>query len=171
MMPNVVKQFPREYSGGQSPTQYDTQVVEGVPEVVALWSEYTGQEIRSQTWVFRRKVLAVARKYMRGFFLKQDRNEELQDYNYDFLIDTLRFIVEGRRHIGVFSWLQLVNHQPAKAMDVSERSGIRDYLKQHDLLDMSFDEMIQKWCSHPGGVDDMMVSLNVIFGDVTKTVR
>lgn len=170
MMPNIVKALPREYSGGQSPTRVEREVHDGVPEVEELWADYTGDILRSESWVIRKRILAVARKYMRGFFLHQDHNEAIQDYNYDFLLDTLRFVVEGERRLSVWTWLELVTHENPEPKDVSERFGIRNYLKEHGLLSMSYDELIQRWCSHPNGIDDMMVSLNIIFGRVTRRV-
>jgi len=166
-MPNVVKQHHPGYSGGQasSSVRYDTR--EGDPEIVELMNRYTGPEAHSTTWEFRRQVIAAAVRLLKGnsnWFILQDTNPMVQEYNYLFLQDTLRYIATGHRQLSVYAWQDLLTHTPETALkDVKSRHEISDKFKEL-TLSTSLTALIQRWLSHPKGFDDFMFSLHLMFG-------
>lgn len=167
-MPNQVKVFPRGYSGGQSIKAPTHQPRDGDAEIEKLFAEYCGPAAHTKSWEFRRKVIAAAKRLMSGtnnWFIQQDSNPMVDAYNYQFLVDTLRYIATGRRRISIHSWPDLMSHGTEVALvNVTARRDIIDTFA--DLaLSMSIDALIQKWCSHPGGFDDFMYSLNILFGE------
>jgi len=169
MMPNAVKIWPRGYSGGQadSSVQYDTR--EGDPQMVALFNQYTNPESGSTGWEFRRQVIEVAMRLLKSngnWFIKQDTNPMVQDYNYQFLQDTLRFIATGHRHIAIYSWQDLLTHTPDQGLkDAHSRHDISDQFRNL-ALDRSIEALIQKWLSWPKGFDDFVFSLHLMFGRI-----
>ena len=169
MATNAVKLFPRGYSGGQSRFVAHSTTRGGDAEVSELWAKYTSPNNQSTSWSFRRKVISAAKRLLTAntnWFLQQEKNPNIVEYNYQFVVDTLRFIGTGYRRINVYAWSDLVSHAPADGLDgVGERDDIAKAF--HDLkLDVSIDALLQLWCSRPGGFDDMINSINILFGDI-----
>ncbi len=168
--PNIVKQTQPGYSGGQSMSRTPFAQREGDPELRELWKRYTSHNARSETWKFRKEVLKVAKRLLGAepnWFQAQDKNPYLVAYNYEFVQDTLRYITTGYRRISIYSWDALVSYNSKPALDaIVGRKGIGDYVKRHQV-DQSLVILIQQWVSHPGGFDDLIRSLNIMFGDIT----
>lgn len=166
-MPNIVKQRHPGYSGGQAMTSVNYSLRDGDAEVVDLFNQYTGPESKSSGWEFRKRAIKCAYRLFNGqenWFLRQDQNGMVQDYNYEFLQDTIRFIATGKRRMNLFVWQDLIIHQPEHALKgVEHRHEIADQFKSL-ALSTSFDAMFQRWISHPGGFDDLMMSLHLMFG-------
>lgn len=168
-MPNRVKIFPRGYSGGQSTRDASHAPREGDPEINRLWQQYTSPNNQSTTWAFRRQVIQAAKRLLSGrpnWFLSQDYNPHIRDYNYQFVLDTLRFIGTGRRRISIHAWPDLVSNYPVDGLDsVSERRDIADAFERLALT-TSIDALIQLWCQQRKGFDDMICTLNILFGGI-----
>lgn len=171
-MPNRAKVFPRGYSGGQADSQPDHKTRDGDPEITRLWSQYTSPNNQSTAWSFRRQVIESAIRLLNfrpNWFVMQDTNPNISDYNYRFILDTLRFIATGRRHISIHSWPDLLSNKPSQPQEVSRRHGIEDTFEYHQLSRNACD-IVQQWCSHPHGFDDMVWTLNLLFGDLSVKV-
>lgn len=183
--PNAVKERPAAdddgrvypfgfYGGGQAAPQTTHETRHGDPQVVKLWSIYTQGGNNSEDWTFRSRVIACAKRLFDqtpNWFTMQDRNRFVQEYNHLFIIDTLRFIATGRRNINIHTWPDLVSYYPdADNGDyIRRRHGIADQIR--DLsIDTKTDAILQNWCKRPGGFDDMMCSLNILFGDLPLRV-
>jgi len=168
-MPNRVKAFPRGYSGGQSDTPDKHETRTGDTEVNKLWEKYTSPVNNSTTWAFRRQVLACAKRLLgshRNWFVAQERNALVTQYNYQFVLDTLRYIGTGRRRISIHAWSDLLINYPVGGLDdVSERHEIADLFERLNLQTSTV-AMLQLWSQHPGGIDDMLCTLNLLFGDL-----
>lgn len=168
-MPNAVKVFPRGYSGGQAGSLGAHSLRDGDESVAALFREFTSHNNKSVTWEFRKRVIAEAKRLLSGnvnWFIKQDSNALVQAYSYQFLLDTVRFIATGRRKMSIHLWPDLVGSHPEGGLaSVSERRDVADTFGAL-ALSTSADAMIQRWCTHPGGFDDLMYSINLLFGDV-----
>jgi hypothetical protein len=168
-MPNAVKLFPRGYSGGQAQSRARFTERGGDEEISALWERYTSPLNQSTQWSFRAKVIGAAKRLLSGnrsWFLSQDQNPYVAEYNYQFVIDTLRFIATGRRRLSVHAWRDLVSHAPASGLaSVEERHAIADAFETFKL-NTSVDQLLQLWLAQPGGFDDLINTLNILFGDI-----
>lgn len=168
-MPNAVKLFPRGYSGGQSQFKSRYTTRGGDAGINELWERYTSPVNQSTMWSFRKLGVMAAKRLLAGhpnWFIAQDLNPWVDEYNYQFVIDTLRFIGTGRRRMSVYIWRDLVSNAPAEGLEhVSARHDIADVFDQLKLT-TSVDALIQLWCSQDGGFDDMMNTLNLLFGDL-----
>tara|TARA_B100002019_G_C21274081_1_gene604144 strand:+ start:1511 stop:2053 length:543 start_codon:yes stop_codon:yes gene_type:complete len=170
MMLNILGGSVDKYSGGMSKTDFSSKTIPGDPEVSQLWSEYVNPNIPTYDWVFRKRVLSVAMRLFQDhdWFRDQERNANLHGYNYGFVVDTMRFIATGKRKMSLSIWSELVTHEHTQKKDVSKRHEIIDLLKAHSLfLATPPVGMLQKWCSHPEGIDDLLWSLNILFGDLS----
>lgn len=170
MATNAVKVFPRGYSGGQSRNQSNFTNRGGDAEMSELWAVYSAPNNQSTGWSFRKRVLKTAKRLLTdnsNWFIAQDKNPNVVEYNYQFVVDTLRFIGTGRRQININAWGDLVSHAPTGGLKgVSERHEIADIFRTLQLT-TSVDALIQLWCSHPKGFDDLINSINILFGDIS----
>lgn len=171
MLLNILGEVTEKYSGGQNKTDFSSKTLPGVPEVVAIWRKYVDPNLDSSSWAYKKQVLRVAMELFgtqRNWFEFQERNPSLHGYNYGFVVDTLRFILTGKRNLSVHMWPDLVSHEYSHSQDVSGRHELLDYMKQNaELMRNPPAGMIQRWCSHKGGMDDMICTLNILFGDLT----
>lgn len=168
-LPNKVKQATRDYRGGQAVHENRHALRVGDPEMTKLWAEYTHPENHSTQWSYRKRVIRTAQRLLTGrpnWFLEQDRNPLVVEYNYQFILDTLRYIATGRRRIDIHTWPDLVMNYPEEGLeDISGRCEIAKVF-QDRLLGLKVNDLITRWCRHPRGFDDMVCSLNILFGDL-----
>lgn len=171
-MPNAVKDLKPGYQGGQSTSSPPRAFREGLPEVVALYSEFTEPGALVANWEFRSKVIRLAMQLFAGrtnWFIGIDSDTTVQEYNYEFILDTVRYIATGKRRISIHSWPTLISHHD-EAAATKEHSEVRKLFHSMALTTNPV-ELIQQWCTHPGGVDDLMFTLNILFGRLESRVR
>lgn len=168
MMLNLLGQATDKYSGGQHKTDVSGSVVPGDLAINALWVDYTAPRALTDTWVFKRRVIKEAFRLLGdGHWLTDvDQNAYLHGSNYDFLVDTLRFILTGRRRLPVSMWAELVTQESLAPIDVDYRATVKTLLREYPHVTKDTCGLIQQWCSQPKGVDDMVCSLNLLFGDL-----
>lgn len=163
-----------DYSGGQAfaKRRYITSVRD--ERVRDLMLEFTTFPTRTVYWDFRKRVIAEAKRLLGGnynWFILQDNNAERVDWNYKFLIDTIRFIATGRRQLDIHSWPMMLTDEPPTGLQlIGDRNDIAQMFKQL-ALSTSVDAMIQKWVSHPKGFDDLMYTLDMLFGKATVKIK
>lgn len=163
-----------DYSGGQ--VQATRRYADAIrdAEVFDLFQEYTVFPTRAPYWEFRRKVITAAQRLFGGnynWFLLQDNNASRSDYNYEFLLDTVRFIATGQRRMSIHTWPMLVSDEPAAGLAlVNNRKDIARLFQQL-YLNTSAEGMIQKWMSQPKGFDDMMFTLHLLFGKTSVRIK
>lgn len=164
--PNEVKTFHTSYSGGQAESLPTTKFHAGHKEVVALYSEYTAPGALVANWEFRKRVIQLAVRLFSGrtnWFINVDSDLTVQEYNYEFILDTVRFIATGHRRISIATWPTLITHNQSESIQ-KEHSEVRKLFR--DLaLNSDTVSMIQQWCKQPRGIDDLMFTLNILFGD------
>lgn len=165
-MPNPVKERGPGYAGGQATSAPMYAFREGHPEVVKLYKEFTGPGAQVKNWQFRSRVIKLAVKLISGrsnWFIGIDSDTSVQEYNYEFILDTVRFIATGKRKISIHSWPMLISHHPEDGTP-EEHADIRKLF--HTLaLTTNHTDLIQRWCTQPNGIDDLMFSLNILFGN------
>lgn len=163
-----------DYSGGQAQAQrrYITSVRD--ERVSDLFLEFTTFPTRTVHWDFRKRVIAEALRLFGGnynWFILQDTNAQRVDWNYKFLLDTIRFIATGRRELNIHSWPLMLSDEPPTGLQlIGNRSGVQDLFKTL-ALSTSVEALIQKWCMQPKGFDDLMYTMHMLFGKAAVKVR
>ena len=176
MATNAVKPFDsnREYSGGQALSQQRFTMRQGDPRIVDLMVEYTNFPRRSVYWEFRKRVIDLARVKFAGnynWFIRQDNNALIADHNYAFLKDTVRFIATGKRRMSIHTWPMLLTSEPPAGLQlIEDRRDISELFISFDLAS-DVDKMLQSWLKQKGGFDDLMYTLNMLFGSVPEKVN
>lgn len=95
-------------------------------------------------------------------------NTRVYGHRSEYLIDTIGFVLNGRRYMSNESWLLLlVDMDNGAAMKTPLGTSIDQLLDRMDLMDD--DQLIQRWISHPDGVVDLVDSLFAFFGHKIQT--
>lgn len=168
IMPNAVKEHRSNpgYHGGRADSLPLVAFRDGHPDVDALMQEFIAPGAPTATWEFRRKVIRLAVILFTGrtnWFISVDSEPTIQHYNYEFILDTVRYIATGHRRLSIHSWPDLIGHNQDGVIDkehAAVRSLFKDLALSNDML-----SLIQRWCSYKGGVEDLMYTLNILFGD------
>ena len=171
-MPNAVKQFPRGYGGGQVQAVETHEIRPGDPEVKALWIEFTKPtpENKFSTWKNTQRVLKTAMRlfnYNGANYLTKIDSESLDyDYKKEFILDTIRYIGTGKRKMSMSTWSTLITDHPEGSASEEDEADFFTKAFSENNVPTRIDNMIQKWCSYPGGLNDLMYTLNLLFGEI-----
>jgi hypothetical protein len=122
---------------------------------------------------FREKILTVAlnafgTKNFHDWLSIQLSGPSTGDLHMDFITDTLRFIETGKRQLNLHSWTTMLSLSEVKHNETPNEGQFAWFFqneagrpKNMDLVDV-----IQRWCSQPGGFADLAQTLHVFFGEV-----
>lgn len=139
-----------------------------------LYEAYINRTENTDSWSYRSKVLEVARAIFGHNFgqwlFSQEMNRMLDIHARQFLEETARFVLYGRRHIGIRSHFELITEYPSRPIPVSRLdlcSTLR--LEGSNSSALQTSSILQRWCSHPGGFEDMLCTLYVLFGKARNT--
>lgn len=129
----------------------------------------------SNSFEFRERVLKAALGAFgtKSFFdwcQLQEESPYFTDLHRRFLNDTFGFIKTGKRSMAVNTWASIIRPRPIANVDRVVVYDYKDYFRmtQGSLLRRSFSlsETVVSWTSQPGGVEDMVATLHILFGDL-----
>lgn len=157
--------------GFRSPIYGDMKEVPAADEkIVEAWqSEIAGAHSQSVSWAEQRKVINRALDLLGHFpeFLDaQDKNSRLTPHMRAFLEDTLDFINTGRRKVAIISRAQCIFFEKEK-QDVPRYVPGRSTPKLRKMLNVRGEDFMYHWLNHKDGFNDMLATMNVLFGDLT----
>jgi hypothetical protein len=166
---------PKPFTGVLKMTQYtvnDKKSSKGGPpanpHVEALYAQYIKKNPSWGSFDFRKETLLTAlgafgTRSFRSWYLSQHQSPACGDLHNRFLTDTLRYINEGRREMGLMTWGSLIT-MTDEGNSVGPVSEYAKNLFKHDFGN-SLTSVIQKWISHDGGLEDMLGTLHILFGN------
>jgi hypothetical protein len=144
------------------------------PVVEVLYAQYIKRAAATMSFEFREKILIAALdafgdKNFLSWFEAQLQSPAVGDVHLRFLDDTLRFIRTGRRTMSLETWSSFLQMN-----DAGERpTDLTDYANEYFVVRMgprgdrsccSLVNTIQEWLSQPGGVEDLLGTLHLLFG-------
>ena len=146
-------------------------------EVDALYNAWTSDNTRLKDFDFRERVLTAAFRAfgvrsLRTWVEAQQRKPKYSLMHQRYLLETLEFIYFGKtRALKTLQWVALLS---ASDETNSVQTDLTPYFGPQDSLvgggrSVAMCDIIQAWCSRPGGFEDLMVSLYVIFGSRTSS--
>lgn len=145
-------------------------ISEGDATVVALYEFFTNRTVPLTTWQYRKQVLETAIRLFGNigqWLTDQDNNPRVVGYNLQFLKDTIRFVRTGERQMRPETWIELLAEADEHSHPASHANN--DYLRIGLLPDeVKTASFLAKWCAQPGGVDDLVCTLHVLFGRARK---
>lgn len=143
------------------------EVIEGM-----LWQRKNGfagsDTIEFQSLAIQEALRAFGTSDMYDWLKLQTESPYFTGIHKEFLNDTFRFLLHGTRHSNLRAWESVVHlrgdtnaeateYQWEKYLQAAGGSGgvVCTHLMQ---------DHIRRWLSQPGGLDDMLYSLRIIFG-------
>ena len=151
------------------------------PFVEGVYSDYIKKAVDTNTFEFRERVLSCAidafgTKCFLTWYLTQFSSPMASQLHNDFLEDTLRYISTGRRNMALETWQTLL-----RGTDEGNNIGkISQYAKEFFHLgdgnvnlaniphnpDFDILKIIQYWCEKNNGMEDMLCTMHILFGNV-----
>lgn len=122
----------------------------------------------TQGFSFYREVFPIAMEFFGNFsqFLHTQKNNPfLYGYNYEFLLDTLKFIQTGCRKVSIHNWKPLLAEWAEPRSEHKQRASsgqLGDVFKP--FMGRPGAEVVALWCSHPNGFEDMVMTIWLMFG-------
>ena len=147
------------------------------PHVEALYAALIKNNIKINDPTFRTKILTVA---MTAFgtnnfliwVLSQYNSPAASDLHNNFILDTLHYIEYGSRDMSLENWMALLtitdegNNIGTINDKVKEFFGVnKDAPIGLAKLNIQLVDIIQKWCSKPNGLEDLIGTLHILFGN------
>ncbi len=95
----------------------------------------------------------------------------------NFIVDTLRFISTGKRDISLTTWdialkRELIDDRQSVSLNRDFDKLVNGFYNSPGMDDKpitnNLDRIIPEWLSHRGGLDDLLITLNMIFGKSTN---
>lgn len=144
----------------------------GNPAIRTLYLDMINDPTFTDTWEWRRQAIGIANEILNNnpnfFNLQIFGNVPMPSRNVDFIHSVLTFIMTGKRQLPTILWNDVLEFHPTNLTVVSDKT--RDHFK--DLFGMVIDSpvhlMLSMWLSQPRGLEDMLTSLFIIFGDLPE---
>ncbi len=152
--------FRRQLGSGETKT--DTDPDAGVVNLYLKWQQ---NRLLSKTWSNTSDTIVAALGLFgdaRQWFRIQQYNEYLTPYGWYFLLQTIQFINTGKRDINMLTATNLIldDVEAKRRMPNSDRT-----VNLLDLIKTDSESLIGRWVRWPGGYDDLIQTLNVLFGN------
>ena len=143
--------------------------------ITALYTQQIGGGLAPTLLAFREQVLkeALAAFGISRFdrwYLQQLQSPAYGDNHARFLDDTFNFIRGKRREMHPMTWASLIDMEKNPGNLKPSAIAVEFFDLRNVNADVRFtanDELvnvIQTWCSRPGGFEDMLCTLNILFG-------
>lgn len=134
--------------------------------VVELYQSYISNNDMNPDWDFRRYALITITQTYGNFWLWAQQQLTINDYTYDtnkdLLLDTLQYIITGKRVVNIMNWSDLLVDYP----DARPRSASKErYNLMKEIVGNNVrNNFISMWCKHERGFEDMIFTTNLFFG-------
>lgn len=147
------------------------------PAINALYREHCDHRVNKLDWGWIGKTAEICAKQIsvKGkkniFQIQLDDDSTVSFRAIDFLIDSMTYLRTGRRRISVDHWFDLLEVQPEKFVSLPNEQ-IRKIKNDHgQYLSMSPVDLVCSWLKHPDGLDDLVTTMMIIFGDSQKVEK
>lgn len=144
------------------------------PAINVLYHDHCDHLVSKLNWSWIGKAAEICAKQLavgnrKNFFTLQfDADSTLPFRGIDYLIDTMTYLRTGRRRISIDHWFDLLEVQPEKYASLSNETIRRHREEFSELMAMSSVELVCLWLSKPDGLDDLVTSMMILFGDSEK---
>ena len=172
-MPKLL--YPRGYVvlSGVVRESDDYTKVPGDKEVQALFNEMQFNPNALDSWEFCAKVATYAHQrflYFPDWLKAQINSPVLYGYNLGFIIDTLQFIIEGKRTVSIGNWLPIIfTDDDTLSSDKQYANQTRTQKKREGICLMipslpKHPDYLSQWIARENGLADLVYSLMILFG-------
>lgn len=148
------------------------------PFVDNVYSGMIRNDYSLHDFEFRKKILTTAIKafgtvYFDFWVLAQFKADTTSQLHGQFLEDTIKFIQTGRRDMSLETWAALLrisdegNNIGEMPELVADYLGINTPGTARIRKVVPVNEVIQAWCSKVNGLEDMLMTLHILFGRIS----
>lgn len=141
--------------------------LDGLDTVYNLYKDYKAKLAETNTFGFY-KHAAETCAYTYGDFLQWAKVHamaaKISATQFDFIIDTIRFIKTGRRATSLTLWARLIKYEPNLQI-TEQQHAVRLAIVEKELLGLS-NNPVPLWCSHESGINDLIVATAIMFGGI-----
>jgi hypothetical protein len=139
-----------------------------------IWSHLLRYNHAILDFDYRQKVLLVAlNAFGTDDFMKwtmaQFAGPSTGELHAEFIEDTLDFIMTGKRKLHLTSWLPLLTLSDLNTNVTVPSEKIKTFFVEPETKvarNVKLIDVLQRWCSHEGGFEDMIQTLHILFGDI-----
>lgn len=136
------------------------------PDVVNLWNRYKTIVSAQPPIKLLLDAITVAKRAFGSDFLQWvtvqvTANPEVTDYRVDILRDTLRFVNGNQREFGLNTWNTLLGISGNDSLQSTD-GKLEKFADV--VIPKTTVELISLWLAQPNGADDMIHTLNILFG-------
>lgn len=142
-------------------------------EIEALYRAYASTSYICNTMEYRERVIKAALTcfgtgYFQMWYEMQFHATTFGDTHSRFIDDCMQFILRGRRDLDPVIWMRTIEFtmQPKPPMVVSEKP-LRTKMAQDffsDETNASTINVVHRWLMQEGGLEDLVISMRVLFG-------
>lgn len=137
-------------------------------DVTAFYNDFFAPDCDHRSWTTKRLAFELAIALLGPSFktwcrkiVQSDTYGERHD---DFMVDTITFIHTGKRELSVQNWRDIIPHLYEGRYDDPLYRVTRE--KYPYPVTYSMGECLSLWCAHPNGLQDMVCTLNILYGQV-----
>lgn len=130
--------------------------------IAEIYQKQFDVSVDTKSWPYRSEVLNFAVKAignLNSWLSEMEKSPYVYGRRYDFLVDTIRFVETGKRSLDTHSWFELLEDNVLA--DRTARVN-RDKIPRPKAF--RTEAFLAQWCAQPKGFQDMLCSLNVLFG-------
>jgi hypothetical protein len=143
-------------------------------DVIELWSTVVNDDAEYRTFEFKENILkyaltAFGTDRLMDWINAQLESPEWSIHHSKWIDETIMFVYGGvRREFSHNNWITLLTAGNNTTTDRVISPILKAYLFNRSLLEnksnSSIKQFILSWVRQPGGIDDLIASLNVLYG-------
>lgn len=99
----------------------------------------------------------------------QNQNPYFTSNHRDFINETLEFIFGKDRRVSMGSWRTIVLLHMNETGPVRLGYRYQQFFLTNSKEDQSVTSIVRRWLARPGGAQDLLSTLHILFGDVTTS--
>ncbi len=153
----------------------DTKVVVANTAIEDLYARWVRGEATTDRFDFRDEVLqqvmwAFGTPDFEGWFKAQYNSPAFGVDHRNFLDDTLRFLMEGTRMVELHTWDMVLESTDERVQEDTLGDHARRFFNKEFVSNLSpsgktpLIDVVQLWCSQPGGINDLLATVHILFG-------
>lgn len=145
-------------------------ISKGDQTVQKLYDFHVDRTVNTTTWNFRKQVLHSALRLfgeLDSWLGLQAKNPRVTGNNAAFLHDTLNFIRTGVRELSIENWIELLDEDDDTSPIPALRQGQNTFALQ---AGETTEKLLQAWAAQPRGMQDLLCTLHVLFGQSRRTL-
>lgn len=182
-----VRTFGQRSGRRQTLELYQPAQNELVPDaqLMSVYRRWFNGEPSTRSYDYRREVMSLALQVFGTatfveWYLAQEASPAYGDWHKRFLEDTIGYLCGEKRTLSLRTWMRMVTYQDEPANSAATCPHLGGYFGRHlnpttisgVPLPVSLEEnaslpaTLQNWLAKPNGLDDMLGTLYILFGDL-----